>query len=1041
MGTCAGCGKVFGVFDMQDGYCKNCATNVIKKEIPKLESFVGFEWWRAWAWLGLTIGNLYLLGSFKNEEIVIAFVLIAINSILMIYILRYNKYAFLIATVLSINPLLWIINGIYLKNRWNHPKVNNGQMKEAPYSYNNPNNQSQTFTTQKDSPMPPNTPLHTLPSGTQIGSYEIIRVLGEGGFGITYLAQDINLHSKVVIKEYFPNEFAIRNTNNPTVHSKTLQTEHFSKGLQRFKEEAQTLAKFNHPSIVRIIGYFEAFNTAYFAMEYEEGIDLGRYLKEKNRPLTQEEILSIMMPILEGLKEVHKHNYLHRDIKPENILLRANHSPVLIDFGASKLAIQENSRSITSMLTEGYAPLEQYSTDIKQQGAFTDLYAIGAVIYKMITTKTPPSAQTRSVALLQDEPDPLQSLTSLNLKGYTPSFLNAVQRALDTKSKARPQSVQEFQGEIVGEMEAIHTQEKIQEATKNGDVRKTIAIIVFFVLLIGGYTWKSEHDKTTQALQIQQEIAQKEARQQGEAKVAEAKRIEDETRQKEEARAKQEALETKNQEEAKAAEAKRILEETEKKIKLEQSVKDARDALNTNDYPKAFKLFSEACDGGKFESCAVLGAMYELGKGVKQDYSKAVEFYTKACDGGHAMACDTLGVMYFSGNGVRQDNNKAFELFTRACDDGYAMGCNNLGTMYGGDKGIPQDASKAAELYQKACDGGEVLGCTNMGGMYVLGIGVKQDFFKATELYQKACDGGNAMGCNNLGVIYERGDGVRQDNSKAAELYQKACDGGNAASCFTLGSLYENSKGVKQDTSKAKELYGKACDMKNKEGCEAYNRLSQQTPQSLKSTPANALYDAAKVESFLKALLKSGCFSTVNDISIYYAANVTKYFSFTNPSHQDIYRDNVKYCKRWPYLSYTLNSFDITRNYNEYGIEYADVTIYYSYEVSNSKKSSTGSSSQYMTLILENGRIKVKSSITANTKSSQKTTPQNSTYEQDMKWISYYMMTGINNKPNAQTAIKSKLNSKGVNIYCLHDMSICKTEDEVVSFAQSLSRK
>ncbi|MEA3503286.1 MAG: serine/threonine-protein kinase, partial [Actinomycetota bacterium] len=184
---------------------------------------------------------------------------------------------------------------------------------------------------------------HNIRSGAILGNYKIIRVLGEGGFGITYLAKDTSLALEVVIKEYFPNEFAIR-SGDSTITAKSKSIDDFKKGKQRFKEEAQVLAKFSHPSIVKILGYFEANDTAYFVMEYEEGIDLSQYLKQKGTPLKQEEILSIMMPILEGLKEVHAHNYLHRDIKPGNILLRSNNSPVLIDFGASKLALGEASK-------------------------------------------------------------------------------------------------------------------------------------------------------------------------------------------------------------------------------------------------------------------------------------------------------------------------------------------------------------------------------------------------------------------------------------------------------------------------------------------------------------------------------------------------------------------------------------------------------------------------------------------------------------------------------------------------------------------------
>ena len=287
---------------------------------------------------------------------------------------------------------------------------------------------------------------HTLPPGTVLAHYRIERLLGEGGFGITYLALDLKLQMRVVIKEYFPAELAVRGERSH-IHNRTGGEEAFAKGLKRFIDEARTLARFNHPSIVRILNFFEANHTAYFVMEYEEGIDLGSYLKRSGR-LGQEELLAIIMPILEGLKEVHAHNFLHRDIKPGNILLRKNSAPVLIDFGASKETIPDRSRSVTNMLTEGYAPPEQYSTDARQQGPWTDLYAVGAVMYRMITGEVPVDSQRRTIGLLQHA-DPYRPLTKMGLSGYERGFLQAIDRALSIKASERPQSVREFQRELV----------------------------------------------------------------------------------------------------------------------------------------------------------------------------------------------------------------------------------------------------------------------------------------------------------------------------------------------------------------------------------------------------------------------------------------------------------------------------------------------------------------------------------------------------------------------------------------------------------------
>lgn len=291
---------------------------------------------------------------------------------------------------------------------------------------------------------------HALQSGIILDKYKIIRVLGAGGFGITYLAQNLKTNQHVVIKEYFPTQFSIRNMDNGIL-AKTKSDMDFQRGLQRFKDEAKTLVQFNHKTIVKIIDYFETNNTAYFVMRDEGGTDLDEYMLQHRPPMSQNDIMEIIMPILEGLKEVHSYNYLHRDIKPGNILLRTNTLPVLIDFGASKLALGEVSKSITSILTEGYAPPEQYSTDVKKQGAFTDLYALAAVMHKMITGEVPPGAQTRIYALLSDKTDPYRLLVNQNLVAYDIYFLQAIDNALSVDAEKRPQTVQEFQAHILGE--------------------------------------------------------------------------------------------------------------------------------------------------------------------------------------------------------------------------------------------------------------------------------------------------------------------------------------------------------------------------------------------------------------------------------------------------------------------------------------------------------------------------------------------------------------------------------------------------------------
>ena len=285
-----------------------------------------------------------------------------------------------------------------------------------------------------------------LPNGTYVEEYKIEKELGAGTFGVTYLATDTNLDKQVVIKEYLPNDIAIRQDSVTIMPKSKGDVENFEYGLDSFTKEAKVLAKFNHPNIVKVSRLFHKNGTAYFVMDYDEGEDLQEYIK-RHSSFSEEEILSIIMPILDGLRDVHASDFLHRDIKPGNIYIRNNSSPMLIDFGASRMAMGIKSKSLSVVLTEGYAPKEQYSSTSKQ-GAYTDLYAIGAVMYKMATGITPPEASARADAITDDEPDPIVLLQNRDDLDYSDSFKEAVDWALKFSGKNRPQGVVEFQEKI-----------------------------------------------------------------------------------------------------------------------------------------------------------------------------------------------------------------------------------------------------------------------------------------------------------------------------------------------------------------------------------------------------------------------------------------------------------------------------------------------------------------------------------------------------------------------------------------------------------------
>jgi formylglycine-generating enzyme required for sulfatase activity/serine/threonine protein kinase len=285
-----------------------------------------------------------------------------------------------------------------------------------------------------------------LAAGTILQEYEIVQVLGRpGGLDITYLATDTHLAKKVAIKEYLPTEFALRlGDATVSVRSKA-DREAFDRGRKAFLVEAKVLARFSHPNLVQVYRYFEANGTAYIVMEFVEGETLLEKLRETGA-FGEERLLGILISILDGLELVHKAGLLHRNVKSENILLRPDGSPVLIDFGAARNALSSASKSVMTTLTAGYAPIEQYS-EADQQGPWTDLYALGAVAYRVIAGKKPPDAISRLRS------DPVSDILNLSQGIYSDRLLRAVEWALAIEAGKRPQSAAQWREALRGNIE------------------------------------------------------------------------------------------------------------------------------------------------------------------------------------------------------------------------------------------------------------------------------------------------------------------------------------------------------------------------------------------------------------------------------------------------------------------------------------------------------------------------------------------------------------------------------------------------------------
>jgi serine/threonine protein kinase len=276
-----------------------------------------------------------------------------------------------------------------------------------------------------------------LPVGTRLGDYRLDALIGHGGFGITYRAFDTQLAKFVAIKEYMPVEFATRRADGQVAPRGSRFADDFTWGRERFLDEARALARFRHVHIVPVLRYFEANGTAYTVMEFEDGPSVAQLLRQPGRRLQPDEIRRLAEGMLSGLGAVHAQGFLHRDIKPSNVIVRRDGVPILIDFGAARQAMGGRTRTLTSILTPQYAPIEQYAMDGKQ-GPWTDIYATAAVLHHTISGSAPPEAVSR-VGM-----DPYRPLVATHADRFDPSMLSAIDRGLAFAPEQRPQSIAEW---------------------------------------------------------------------------------------------------------------------------------------------------------------------------------------------------------------------------------------------------------------------------------------------------------------------------------------------------------------------------------------------------------------------------------------------------------------------------------------------------------------------------------------------------------------------------------------------------------------------
>ena len=704
----------------------------------------------------------------------------------------------------------------------------------------------------------------------QDGKYRILKVLGQGGFGITYLAIQVRLDRKVAIKEFFMKDFCERNETTSQVTLGTAGSrETVNSCRKKFLKEAKHIALLDHPNIIRIIDVFDENSTSYYVMEYIEGGSLSNKLGTTG--LSMSEATRYIFQVAEALKYIHKQNIAHLDIKPSNIMLNGNDEIVLIDFGVSKqydFSTGEQTSVSPVGCSSGYAPLEQYDPDgVKDFSPQTDIYSLGATYFKLLTGITPLKASGITKDFLQEK---------LKAKGVPTAVISIICKSMEKLKENRFSDVSSFiEGLNSISLQVDDSSDKKNENIANKLYEEGTAVmpsqeeIDTWVrnVISGEYNtgrYESALEHFTEYAKMGNARAQyylgemysygrgvfrdyakavewyRKSAERGNARAQYSlgrmyengrcvskdyvKAVEWYLKAAEQGNyAAQCRLGNMYKEGGEISQA--YAKVAERYLKsAEQGNSEAQYSLGrmyengrcvSKDYVKAVEWYRKSAEQGNSKAQYSLGYMYRNGLGVSRDYAKAVEWYQKAAEQGNSKAQHILGHMYESGEGVSRDYAKAVEWYRKSAEQGYCYAQEDIGRMYEEGLGVSRDYAKAAEWYQKLAEMGNYFLQYKMGCMYEKGVGVPQDYAKAVEWYQKSAERGNGSAQNHMGRMYEKGLGVSRDYAKAAEWYQKAISRGNTDAMCNLGYMYEYGLGVSKDNYRAAGLYFWAA----KQGC------------------------------------------------------------------------------------------------------------------------------------------------------------------------------------------------------------------------------
>ena len=675
--------------------------------------------------------------------------------------------------------------------------------------------------------------------------YKIEKFLDKGGFGITYQAIQEFLDRKVCIKEFFLKEYCERDEATSRVVLGTQGSrEMVERFMKKFLKEALTISKLEHPNIIRIYDIFKENNTIYYVMDYIDGGNLKDMVKSRGA-LPEAEAVAYVKQVASALDFVHQRKVNHLDVKPGNIMVsHKDNKAILIDFGVSKqYDAQGDQTSATPVaISHGYAPIEQYKPGgVSTFSPQTDIYALGATLYKLLTGETPPQAPD----LINEKLPPLPSSISKPV-------VEAIKKAMQFRKVDRPSSISEF-------LEILHSSStnEPESPKKPNDADKTEIIV-------------AQEDRGESHICEQGEVSPndaevankyRQAAEQGDAEAqyklgmcyyngdgvpqnyAEAVKWFRQAAEQGHPKAQYilgYCYEYGDGVPQNSAEALKWWRKA-----AEQGHASAQYYLGycyeygfgvPQNYTEAVKWYRKAAEQGDAYAQFYWGYRYKNGRGVPKDKEEAVKWYRKAAEQGHAEAQNNLGECYHKGEGVPKNYAEAAKWYRKAAEQGRAEAQNNMGECYHKGEGVPKNYAEAAKWYRKAAEQGDAYAQYNLGTCYDLGEGVPRDiaeaekwYSKAVKWYRQAAERGYADAQNKLGVCYFFGVGVIQDYTEAAKWYHKAAEQGDAEAQFNLGECYYNGWGVPKNYTMAVEWWRKAAEQGNLDAQDELEELARST--------------------------------------------------------------------------------------------------------------------------------------------------------------------------------------------------------------------